>query len=172
MRLDMVAHDALLPPGRSGCPINMTVEVLGDQWTLVVLRDIVFGDLTHYRELLTNSTEGISTSTLANRLARMVDIGILERVDDPSHAQKREYLLREPGIQLVPLLVELGRWGTMWMPTEHPYTVHTTILADGGPTAVDTFSRELRNRHLHGSPFPGDGITARMTAAFLAALEG
>ena len=55
---------------RSGCPINAAVEVLGDRWSLLVLRDVIFGDRRHFRELLAGSEEGIATNILASRLKR------------------------------------------------------------------------------------------------------
>ncbi|MFD0364762.1 winged helix-turn-helix transcriptional regulator [Nocardia sp. GCM10030253] len=85
-----VAHDKLpVPPGKSGCPINMTIELLGDRWSLIVLRDIMFGGNTHFRELLAASIEGIASNILANRLAKLVAAGLLTRDNDPSHRQGR-----------------------------------------------------------------------------------
>lgn len=64
---------------RSGCPINAAVEVLGDRWSLLVLRDVIFGDRRHFRALLTGSIEGIASNILADRLVRLVEAGILTR---------------------------------------------------------------------------------------------
>src|ERR1700744_976794 len=57
---------------RSGCPINLALEVLGDRWSLIVIRDIMFGKRRHFRELLTHSQEGIASNILAARLKRLV----------------------------------------------------------------------------------------------------
>src|SRR5690625_5628444 len=70
--------------GRSGCPINMTVELLGDRWSFVVLRDIMFGDRRRFRELLRHSEERIASNVLASRLKRMSDVGLLTRQDRKS----------------------------------------------------------------------------------------
>ena len=67
---------------RSGCPINLTLEVIGDRWSLLVIRDIIFGNRRHFRELLTRSEEGISSNILAVRLKTLVEQGILTRTDD------------------------------------------------------------------------------------------
>src|ERR1700678_4453466 len=96
---------------RSGCPINLTLEMLGDRWSLIVIRDVMFGNRRHYRDLLTHSEEGIASNILADRLKRLVAAGLLSRREDPSHKQKAIYSLTEPAIQLVPLLAEMGTWG-------------------------------------------------------------
>ena len=62
---------------RSGCPINLTLEMLGDRWSLIVIRDIMFGNRRHYGDLLRLSVEGIASNILANRLARLVRSGLL-----------------------------------------------------------------------------------------------
>src|SRR5438270_10555560 len=87
---------------RSGCPINLTLEMLGDRWSLIVIRDIMFGNRRHYRTLLNRSEEGIASNVLADRLKRLVAAGLLTKHGDPSHRQKAIYSLAEPAIQLVP----------------------------------------------------------------------
>ena len=61
---------------RSGCPINLSVEVFGDKWSLIVLRDMMFGNRRHFRELLSNSMEGIASNILADRLKRLTEEGL------------------------------------------------------------------------------------------------
>ncbi|MBD0324440.1 MAG: helix-turn-helix transcriptional regulator, partial [Aldersonia sp.] len=60
---------------RSGCPINAAIEVLGDRWSFIVLRDIIFGDRRRFRELLANSEEGIASNILSSRLKSLVAAG-------------------------------------------------------------------------------------------------
>src|SRR6516164_424295 len=98
-------------PHRSGCPINLTLEVLGDRWSLIVIRDIMFGNRRHYRELMMLSDEGIASNVLADRLKRLVAAGLLSRHDNPAHKQKAIYSLTQAAIELVPLLVQMGAWG-------------------------------------------------------------
>lgn len=152
--------------GRSGCPVNMTVEVLGDRWSLVVLRDVIFGDHRRFRELLRHSEEGIASNVLASRLKRMSDVGLLSRHGDPSHRQKVEYRLTEPAIQLVPVMAHLGAWGSRWLPTAPELEIRAELLADGGPELWSLFMDELRNVHLLGGDFPDDGVLAGLTAAY------
>src|ERR1700719_2877062 len=82
---------------RSGCPINLTLEVVGDKWSLLIIRDMIFGNRRHFRELLTRSEEGIASNILADRLKRLLEEKILSRADDPSHKQKAIYSLTEKG---------------------------------------------------------------------------
>ena len=103
---------------RSGCPINLTLEVLGDRWSLIVIRDLMFGNRRHYRELMNQSEEGIASNILADRLKKLVEAGLLSRRDDPSHKQKAIYSLTEASIGLVPLLVQMGAWGRRHIPTD------------------------------------------------------
>lgn len=162
-----VAQEKLpVPPGKSGCPINLTVELLGDRWSLIILRDIMFGGQTHFRELLTGSIEGIASNILAARLTKLVAAGLLTRDDDPSHRQKVEYHLTEAAIQLVPVLAALGSWGARWLHTTPELTVRAELLAAGGAPMWDRFMDELRATHLSGAPLPDDGVLAELTAAY------
>lgn len=138
---------------RSGCPINMAVESLGDRWSLLVLRDIMFGNRRHFRELLAGSEEGIASNILAHRLRHLVDAGLLTR-EEAGPGQRAAYSLTEPAIQLVPVLAELGAWGTRHRPTTPVLAVRAELLADGGRPMWDRFMDELREVHL-GIPAPG-----------------
>jgi DNA-binding HxlR family transcriptional regulator len=144
----------------------MTAELLGDRWSLVVLRDIMFGGFTHFRELLTNSLEGIASNILASRLTKLVGAGLLTRDDDPSHKQKVEYHLTEAAIQLVPIIATLGEWGARWLPTEPELTIRARRLAAGGPPMWDQFMDELRDQHLNARPRRDDGVIAGLTLAY------
>src|SRR5687768_18302228 len=88
---------------KSGCAINLATEVIGDRWSLVVLRDMMFGNYRHFRELLSNNMEGIASNILASRLKHLQEMGLITCAQDPSHKQKLIYSLSEPAIQLVPV---------------------------------------------------------------------
>src|SRR6478672_6383060 len=118
---------------RSGCPINLTLEVLGDKWSLLIIRDIMFGNRRHFRELLTRSQEGIASNILADRLKRLLEAGLLTKRDDPSHRQKAIYSLAEPAIQLVPLLAQMGAWGRRHTPASEELSIRAQLLEEGGP---------------------------------------
>jgi DNA-binding HxlR family transcriptional regulator len=151
---------------RSGCPINLAVEVLGDKWSLVVIRDMMFGNRRHFRELLHGSEEGIA------RLHRLTDLGLITREPDPSHKQKVLYSLTEPAIQLVPVIVHLGAWGRRHLPVTRELSVRAELLEQGGRELWDEFMDELREQHL-GTPRPaGAGsVFGRLRAAYEAALR-
>jgi DNA-binding HxlR family transcriptional regulator len=153
------------PQHRSGCPINLALEVLGDRWSLIVIRDIMFGGLRHFRELLNGSLEGIASNILADRLKRLVAAGLLTRRDDPTHRQKAIYSLTEPAIQLLPVLAQLGAWGRRHTPTEPALAIRAQLLEEGGPALWAEFMDELRHAHL-GAPHPGTDVLARLTAAY------
>lgn len=152
---------------RSGCPINLTMETLGDRWSLIVIRDIMFGDRRHYRELLSHSQEGIASNILADRLKKLMERGLLTRADDPSHKQKAIYSLTEPAIQLLPVLAQIGAWGRRHLPTTPELAIRAQLLEEGGPPLWDAFMAELRNVHL-GTPLPPnhEPVLPRLTAAY------
>jgi len=152
---------------RSGCPINLTLEVLGDRWSLIVIRDVMFGNRRHFRELLGGSEERIASNILADRLKRLVAVGVLSRRDDPTHKQKAVYSLTEMGIELLPVLVQLGAWGRRHLPTTPELAIRQQLMEEGGPALWNDFMTELRFLHL-GAPLPKDheSVLGRLQAAF------
>ena len=137
---------------RSYCPINLSLEIFGDTWTLLVLRDMMFGGKRHFREFL-ESDEHISSNILADRLARLVDNGVLTKSDDPTHKQKAIYSLTDKGIALLPVVVQIGSWGSRWVPEAKKLDpgarkVVREIQA-GGPDAWAKRMDELRAEHVH-----------------------
>lgn len=94
---------------RLSCPVAASLDLLGDRWTLVVLRDLVLGGRTHFADLA--AEESIATNTLAERLQRLRDAGIIARVKDPDDGRRWIYVPRRPAIELIPVLVDLMIWG-------------------------------------------------------------
>ena len=130
--------------------MNLVVEMFGDQWSLLVIRDIIFMDRRHFRELLTNSLEGIASNILADRLQRLVKQGIIVKSRDASHKQKAIYSLTERGIELVPLLMEMNAWGHKYLPASRLRGL-ARVLEEGGPKLRAEFMAELRETHLRRS---------------------
>jgi DNA-binding HxlR family transcriptional regulator len=154
---------------RSGCPINLTVEVLGDRWSLIVIRDIMFGNRRHFRELMTLSDEGIASNVLADRLKRLLEAGLLSKHPNPAHKQKAVYSLTGAAIELVPLLVQMGAWGRRHMPASPELSIRAQLLEEGGPPMWEAFMAELRSLHL-GAPASERSVVVELRAAFAAAV--
>lgn len=156
---------------RSGCAINAAVEVLGDQWSLIVLRDVIFGGRRHFRDLLAHSEEGIASNILANRLKALVAGGILSR-EEAARGQRACYSLTEAGIQTVPIMVALGSWGLRHRPVTPALSIRARLLEDGGPPMWADLMDELREAHL-GIPRPDPArprASEQLTAAYHRAL--
>jgi DNA-binding HxlR family transcriptional regulator len=137
---------------RSGCPINAGLEALGDPWALLVLRDIIFGNRRRFRELLTQSEEGIASNILSRRLKDLVAAGLLTR-SPARRGQKATYSLTEAGIQTVSIMAVLGSWGLAHRNGTPELRVRAELLRDGGPQLWEQLMDELRETHL-GIPRP------------------
>jgi DNA-binding HxlR family transcriptional regulator len=98
-----------VPKWRSGCPLNASVEMLGDRWSLLIIRDMMLGGASTYKTFL-ECYEGIATNILADRLRKLVADGIITAAPDPSDGRKLIYLLTEKGIDLAPVLTEMVLW--------------------------------------------------------------
>src|SRR5262245_45942601 len=90
------------------CSISRTLEVVGERWTLLIVRDVFFG-LRRFSDLQTSL--GVARNVLTERLNRLVDDGIVERVSYQKHPVRYEYHLTLKGYDLLPVLVSLMRWG-------------------------------------------------------------
>lgn len=131
---------------RSACPINLAVEVLGDRWTLLVLRDIMFAKRNHFRALLEGSEEGISPSVLSDRLHSLVDAGILVRECCEGHRQKGLFRLTDAGADLVPVIAAIGLWGARHRAADPQLCDEALALARGGDAACCALKEQLLAR--------------------------
>jgi DNA-binding HxlR family transcriptional regulator len=129
---------------RSGCPINLAVELLGDRWSFVVLRDVMFADWHTYAELFSRSEEGIASNILVDRLARLTAAGILRRSPVPGHRQKVRWDLTEAGIDLLPVLGALGAWGSRHLDADPELAAMSLALEASGPQGHAAFKARLR----------------------------
>ena len=127
---------------KSNCPINLSLEVIGDRWTLLILRDMMFAGKKHFREFL-QSGEGVSSRTLADRLQTLQAEGIVTRHEDPAHKLKAVYRLTQAGIDLLPVLVNLGVWGSRYRAADPELGAVAEELAAGGPEAIALMTRRL-----------------------------
>lgn len=95
---------------RSQCPISNTLDLIGDKWTLLVIRDMLFVNKKSFKEFL-ESPEGIATNILTDRLKRLQESGIIGKRPYRKAPLRYEYKLTRRGEDLRPLLMEMVRWG-------------------------------------------------------------
>lgn len=132
---------------RSGCSINLALEVFGDKWTLLIIRDIMLGDKRHFREML-QSEEKISSNILTNRLAMLEAQGVITKKSDDSHKQKFIYSLTTKGIDLLPVITSMATWSLKYEAVDALSSQHTQALVDGGDSLLQTFMEDLKEKHL------------------------
>ncbi len=98
---------------RSNCPINFLLEAFGDKWTLLIVRDLMFKEKQYYGDFL-QSTEGISTNILAERLKRLELNGVITKSGDPDNKLKHIYGLTDKGKDLLPVMLEITAWSAKY----------------------------------------------------------
>ncbi len=117
---------------------------MGDRWTLLVIRDLMFAGKRHFREFL-QSEEGVSSNVLADRLNALVESGMLTRRDDPTHAQKAIYSLTEKGLDLLPVLIAMSAWTQKYEPITR--RAEAVELIARGPKSLEPLKAQLRRAH-------------------------
>ena len=120
---------------RSDCPISSALDIFGDRWSLLVMRDLLFRNKLHYRDFLA-SEEGIATNILADRLARLEQAGLIEKTEDDPRSGKQVYSATTKGADLIPLLLEMMLWSAKHNPqTTAPDALITELKTDLGKAA-------------------------------------
>lgn len=114
---------------RSGCPISVALETLGDAWSLLIVRDLMFKGRTTFKDFL-QAEEGIASNILTERLQRLEAAGIVVKQRDKDDARRFVYRLTEKGIALAPVLVELVMWSARFEQTDAPPRVVRAMRAD------------------------------------------
>src|SRR3989337_2711567 len=99
---------------RSDCPISSALDLLGDKWSLLIVRDIILTGKNTYNEFLASS-EKIATNILADRLSTLEDVGILSKERHPESKDKYFYMLTQQGIDLLPILAEIILWSDKYL---------------------------------------------------------
>ena len=144
MALDLERHREMLRQ----CSIAAALESVGERWSFLILRG-AFNGLQHFEEFQT--TLGIARNILSNRLARLVESGILEREPDPTDRRRVAYRLTDKGLDLLPVLLSLRQWGERWIST-----------APSNPVLVDRDSRRpiapMAVRDADGRPLTRDQL--------------
>ena len=131
---------------RSECPIAFALDVVGDRWSLLIVRDIALYGRRHNRQFQ-GAGEGIATNILASRLRLLVDQGILHRARDPDSGRRRIYTLTDKGLDLLPLLVEMIVWSARHDPeTPVPESYLTRATQDRAGLVQELRERALAAR--------------------------
>lgn len=99
---------------RSDCPLSCSLDVFGDKWSLLIIRDLLFGNKNTYNDFL-KSEEGIATNILAARLKALEENGILEKTAHPDSKAKFLYRLTQKGIDLLPIIMEIYIWSDKYL---------------------------------------------------------
>jgi len=116
--------------GKSQCPINQALEVFGDKWTLLIIRDIMFDGKRYFGEMR-GSDEKIASNILTNRLSKLEELGILIKTKDLHHKQKNVYSLTAKGIDLMPVMIEIADWSTKHRTISEKDRKHVQELVGG-----------------------------------------
>ncbi len=115
------------------CSIARTLEVVGERWSLLIIRDAVFAGVTRFGDFQHNL--GIATNVLATRLDAFVGAGIMRRQSPPGHPEQHEYVLTDKGRDLAPALIALTSWGDRWAAPDGPPILYRHA-ACGGPVEL------------------------------------
>lgn len=133
---------------RSGCPVSISLEVLGDRWSLLIVRDLMVRGYRTFKEFQ-ESGEGIATNILSNRLQRLERARIIDAAPDENDRRKVNYRLTEKGIDLAPVMLELLVWAARHEDTEAPCAVIENMAANREAVLAET-----RRRWLERDPTP------------------
>lgn len=135
---------------RSDCPISCSLDVFGDKWSLLIIRDILFSNKCTYNDFL-KSSEGIATNILATRLKGLEENGMIEKLAHPASKAKNLYRLTTKGIDLLPIILEVYIWADKYLNV--PVGLKTTIkeAKKDKDKFVKQIVRELKNRNQSNS---------------------
>lgn len=125
---------------RSTCPLNIALEIFGDRWTLLVLRDLLLKQLTTFREFQ-QSGEGIASNILSDRLKKLIEQGIICSEKSPDDARVLHYRPTPKGLDLLPVILEMIIWADRYEETAAPPKLMRRLVADR-----DSFLAEIRAR--------------------------
>jgi DNA-binding HxlR family transcriptional regulator len=140
------------PKRRSGCPLNASVEMLGDRWSLLILRDMMLRGYRTFNEFL-HSDEKIATNILTDRLRRLESYEIIETERDPADGRKMIYTLTPKGIDLAPVLTEMVLWAARLEETgNQPLVQQMRTSKEQLLAAVRQRWEERRLSEKHSSP--------------------
>ena len=114
---------------RSLCPISLALDIFGDSWTLLIIRDLMFRGMNTFNAFL-NAGEGIATNVLTDRLAKLEAVGVIDKTRDAEDARRFVYRLTPKGADLAPVLVQIVLWSARHTPTDAPAEQVSAMAAD------------------------------------------
>ena len=132
---------------RSQCPQYLALDVFGDKWSLLIIRDMILEDKRHFREFL-QSEERIASNILTNRLQALEAEGIIHKENDPNHKQKLIYSLTQKGIDLFPIIMEIARWSLRYKPVDEERAKRAKQVLNGGKEVQSAIMTELAAKHI------------------------
>ena len=136
------------PKRRSACPVSVSLDVFGDRWSLLIVRDLMIRGFRTFKEFQ-GSGEGIATNILADRLCKLAAAGLISAETDDADRRRITYRLTEKGIDLAPVLLELLLWGA-----RHQETAAPCALIDTMAKRRELIIAEVRRRWKDGDPTP------------------
>jgi DNA-binding HxlR family transcriptional regulator len=125
---------------RSGCPVSVSLEIFGDRWSLLLIRDMMVRGYRTFGEFL-HSGEGIATNVLADRLKRLTEAGMVVSERSEEDARRVHYRLTEKGIAFAPVLLELLLWAARYEDTAAPCNVMAHMEANRAAVLAETYRR-------------------------------
>ena len=132
---------------RSNCAVTMALDAVGDKWSLLILRDLMFTDKRTYTELQ-SSEEGIATNILAARLVSLEGAGIIRKEQDPENARRNLFFLTEKGIGLFPVIMELMVWTAQFNKEAVACADHLSAYKKDRTAILKEKEAKLRREHL------------------------
>ena len=127
-------------PRNTGCPFAYSLDVFGDRWSLIIIRDMLFQGFQTYGEFQ-SSQEGIATNILADRLAHLEANGLISKTRDPKNGRRNLYHLTEKGADLARLMLEIARWGAKY----DPQTTANDSIMQRIEDDPDTYAAQLKS---------------------------
>lgn len=128
------------PERRSGCPVSVSLEILGDRWSLLIIRDMMVRGYRTFRDFQ-HAGEGIATNILADRLRKLEAAGILTTEPAAEDGRSKPYRLTAKGIALAPVLLELLIWGAQQEETGAPCSVIAHMAENREAVLAEAFRR-------------------------------
>ena len=132
---------------RSDCAISMGLDTVGDKWSLLILRDLMFKDKHSYGELQ-SCEEKIATNILASRLINLEENGIIRKQQDPADNRRSLYYLTEKGIQLLPVIIELMQWTAKHNPGASDCASSSKAYKENRIAFYEEMMEKIRKEHL------------------------